>query len=342
MKAATTTRLRMIRQLSAALHDKALEWSVAACGPGYGGGLVVAGAANADCSWSSRRALNGDRAMAWTLLSCTGPSCRVAANQPVRRFAIPGPLPAPQLIAPAAGALEPRDGDRRFPLGALVESDLRGPTTYPASITFEWSRGTGATGYRLCISEPGVACGTGTSVVTDARGQGSESVPWSSLAAFHGRTVNWTVASCDALGCGTFASPRPLTIKTVPGPVTLIAPPAGTDVTSLPSQQRVQFSWSSPMFAETFLIEVGQRVQGYTSTPSCSAPKAAFAELRGTTSWTVQACNVLGCGPVSAANDITLYPAGAPTLRAGTSSASQTPAHSGAAVGRPTALTLCQ
>src|SRR5690606_32934625 len=27
--------------IAAALHDRALEWSVAACGPGYGGGLVV-------------------------------------------------------------------------------------------------------------------------------------------------------------------------------------------------------------------------------------------------------------------------------------------------------------
>src|SRR5690606_28631510 len=37
-------------QVPPRFHDKTLQWSVAACGPGYGGGPVKIGSTNTDCS----------------------------------------------------------------------------------------------------------------------------------------------------------------------------------------------------------------------------------------------------------------------------------------------------
>src|SRR5690606_22420192 len=56
------------------------------CGPGYGGGLVVAGAANADCSWSSRRALTVGFAPPLINLGMPGDSTVAPSTSASHRF----------------------------------------------------------------------------------------------------------------------------------------------------------------------------------------------------------------------------------------------------------------
>ena len=397
-------------QVPPRLHNKQLSWSVAACGPGYGGGLALAGATNTDCTWSYVRALDaryepqppslgtpGDgvrantvsqrftwtarqgqavdgyrfciadnvnlcrqtnlspnqgaivavsaqrtfadidvralyrnyqrREMHWTVLSCAGGNCYMAANQPSRRFVIGG-LPAPQLLNPTPGEVEPETGTTRT--NAFVRDQdgwVANGVTFPADIDFAWSRVNGATGYKLCISLPGVACGTGSSLIVNGRPQGWESPTWASLAAFHGRAVNWTIASCDAIGCGPWAAPRPLTIKSLPGQVTLTAPADGSDLTSYPPNAPINFTWSTAPFAESYRIQLidaesHARVL-WASSNQCRPYRPWFPNVRGPATWKVQACNVVGCGPVSAARAITLYPPAAGYSASGRSTTSR-------------------
>jgi hypothetical protein len=379
-------------QIPPRFHDKSLQWSVAACGPGYGGTFARVGATNTDCNWSQGRALNasyqppaislgapGDstaasaasqrftwleprgvavdgyrfcladnasacqqsitaaqgavvsvpagrsfvdidisslrvnmaRQMVWTVLSCRGGNCRSAANQATRQFSIPALPAAPTLEKPTAGSVEPVKGDEQS-LGYVRQTDnwqAQG-VFFPASIDFDWSQVIGATAYRLCISPPGVACGTGASHVVNARfvANGSESQEWANLSRLHGQAVNWTVATCDAIGCGPWAQPRALTIKAVPGTVTLTAPGVGADLTSTQAPTPVDFTWSAVNFAERYEVLVGtQPVSSLrTATNQCRAPRAGLP--LGPTEWKVRACNVVGCGPASSPRAITISP----------------------------------
>lgn len=376
--------------ITAALHDKALEWTVGACGPEYTPSISVAGASNADCTWSDRRKLNvgyqppaiqlstpGDsvtastasqrftwqeprgtsvdgyrlclaanvnacrqsslaasqgalvpvpqgrafgnidlrplrqnqpRQMIWTVLSCRNGNCSLAANQQTRRFVIPAPPPPPALQAPAANSIEPVKGATQFPLGATVNSSFSGPRNYPATIDFKWSPATGVARHKLCLSPPGVACGSGASHVVDARYLDSESLEWEGLAPLHGQAVNWTAASCDALGCGAWAAPRPMTIKAVPGQVTLSAPADGTDLSTHPAHIPFNLTWSTAAFAEQYVIILGSQTNTGLRVGSnhCRTYRAGFPA--GATEWRVQACNTVGCGPASAPWDITFNP----------------------------------
>ena len=71
--------------IAPALHEKPLEWTVGACGPGYGGGTAVTqGTINADCTWADRRGLSAGYVP--PLINLGSPGDGVTAAAPAQRF----------------------------------------------------------------------------------------------------------------------------------------------------------------------------------------------------------------------------------------------------------------
>jgi hypothetical protein len=130
--------------------------------------------------------------LSWTAAACNALGC--AWQQAVRRIKIVAPPAAPTL-------LEPKDGS----------------TASSPSEGFKWSPVPWATYYTLCVSRPGVACGTGESVVTEhikanRSTEMSYALAVSRAKGFAGHTLNWTAAACNALGCTWQQAARRITI----------------------------------------------------------------------------------------------------------------------------------
>lgn len=85
----------------------------------------------------------------------------------------------------------------------------------------------GATSYLFCISQPGVACPTGSSqtastVVAQVSAYYSQWTPGQDLTQFTGQTVHWTAGACNAfIGCVYQQSVREVTFPPVLVPVYL-------------------------------------------------------------------------------------------------------------------------
>src|SRR5690606_23271348 len=67
------------------LHEKPLEWTVGACGPGYGGGMAITqGTINPDCTWADRRSISAGYVP--PLINLGSPGDDVTAATPAQRF----------------------------------------------------------------------------------------------------------------------------------------------------------------------------------------------------------------------------------------------------------------
>jgi hypothetical protein len=275
---------------------------------------VASGRAFADIDLRPLRTSTA-RSMYWTVLSCRAGSCEVASGQAVRAFTIPAPLPPPALALPVDDSFEPQNPPLTAPIGAVTASHLSGPRTYPATIDFKWTPVSGATMHKLCISQSPGCSGVGTRVI-DTRWPDNESVEHNSLTALHGTRATWQVTACDAIGCGAWSTARNVTIKAIPGQAALNTPAAGADVTTLGNNPLI-FTWSAVPFAEYYLVGADGVVlkaappsRPVTNPPTpppttCTAARGRFP-YSGATQWTVQACNVVGCGAPATPRPITI------------------------------------
>ncbi|HEY8508486.1 MAG TPA: hypothetical protein VIL32_09025 [Steroidobacteraceae bacterium] len=277
---------------------------------------------------------NTDRTLKWTVLSCRSGACSLASGQPSLQFIIGAPPPPPTLNYPAAGSAQPERGDTPFGGYSGANGQYIPFRKIPAAIDFRWTNVAGATGYRHCLSPNGVTCGNPGSHVVNTSST-SQSHEWQNLSQFHGQNINWTVASCDALGCGQWASPWPVSIKAVPGTPTLQSPANAADLTN--SVNMTRFSWSSVPGAEWYQLSIGNiRVQSNTN--SCNLPRGRLPD--GPTTWTVEACNVVGCGPSAAPPfNVTLNHQRQPAATVGRSSGS---GGSGSVTGVSFGALVCQ
>jgi hypothetical protein len=127
----------------------------------------------------------------WTVAACYGPQCVYNPRyRAITRGAVAG---APTLEAP--------------PNETLVS---------PSSAGFRWGNVSGAHSYKLCVSRPGVACGTGDSQVWTVTGLTATRTipqPLSRVERLH-----WTVAACRDAACTYQTQVR--SILMAGGPVT--------------------------------------------------------------------------------------------------------------------------
>ena len=98
----------------------------------------------------------------------------------------------------------PRRLDWTFPVVSLLHAVIDDPED-PQSITFSWSHGSpaGASYFKLCMAEPGQACGTpGLSRVVEIHDPTVTSYTMGNAVtfAFEGRYVHWTVGLCNVAG----------------------------------------------------------------------------------------------------------------------------------------------
>jgi hypothetical protein len=134
----------------------------------------------------------------WTVASCTTDGCGDFAHVNALAWYFPAtgpPSAAPGLVSPADNVL----------------------VSYQSG-TFVWSSVADAMSYKLCITEPGVACGTGTSQEWWVSPSGTNTV--TTTQAFPDRfvqralsndairaTLTWSVAACKGQGPGILCTP---------------------------------------------------------------------------------------------------------------------------------------
>ncbi len=127
--------------------------------------------------------------LTWTVMACAPSQLQIGSGPallctPAAARRLTWLLRAPTLLQPADGA------------GV--------PSLRPA---FRWSGVSGAEMYKLCVSQPGVACGTQaretvqTVLFDRPASQGTSYTPQSDLRQFEGHAVHWTAAACSSAGC---------------------------------------------------------------------------------------------------------------------------------------------
>lgn len=162
--------------IAAALHDRPLEWNVAACGPATNP-RTFARAGITNCSWSKARALT-------------------VGYEP-----------------PLITLISPRDGEHSIDIRPDVGSVQRFTWSAPPNAAADEYRLCIAVKPELC-ARPSLACDEGT-IVRVLPGQSFADVPVIPLTKARARTLIWTVASCKDGSCGLAAN-QPTRRYTVP------------------------------------------------------------------------------------------------------------------------------
>lgn len=162
----------------------------------------------------------------WTVFSCDSTQC--VAPRGVRRLSwLPPPTGdpprAPELVGPPNGHL-------------AASPDHR--------VTFRWRSVPGATFYKVCISEPGMRCGTGfsrewfTIETTTTQAIPARLVQRAARLRPEG-VLHWTVAACDGLGpasrCTYQLSVREILTGSEPVTFKLIVAPGSSKVLVVPA-----------------------------------------------------------------------------------------------------------
>lgn len=176
-------------------------------------------------------------------------------------------------------------------------------TNYTGSYSVSWTAVATATSYTL---QESVNSGTWTNV------QASGATSWGTSGRGNG-TYAYRVQACNVAGCGGFSST---------GTNSVSLPPATAPGLTVPSSNATgsySVSWSAVATATSYTLQ--ERVNGAAYTT---------VQATGTTSWgtsgrgngaytyQVQACNAVGCGPMSGASTVTILlpPAPPPTVTA--------------------------
>jgi hypothetical protein len=131
----------------------------------------------------------------WTVAACNAEFGCVYQQQ-VKAISFP-PLPSPQPLPAAPTLLHPTEGHQ----------------TLSRRQTFSWQPVPGAVTYKLCVSPPGVACGSSGSYEVPALATTTYAVNLPLWLGPAGTQLHWTVAACNATGQCTYQQQvRSLTI----------------------------------------------------------------------------------------------------------------------------------
>jgi large repetitive protein len=171
----------------------------------------------------------------------------------------------------------------------LTVTNLAVTAPTQTSLTLSWiapaSQGTAAiSDYKVTITPGGTTKSAGT----------SPSVVWTGLTA--GTTYSFTVAACNASGCGASSSPASgTTSAAIERPGQVAAPAiAAIDTTQL------SVSWSAPSIGSGPITSYNVRLNSGQTVSAGGAPYTWSGLAPSTTyAFDVQACSAVGCGPWS-------------------------------------------